>query len=91
MNLTPAVEAVIDNNVSMQNVAGGLTFDVAGDRSQQQQPGQPWQDQGEAAGRAFRRRAFDAALDTAGDANEAATNGALRLRRGVTAGLDVRI
>ncbi len=73
------------------NLAGGLTFDVASDRGQQQQPGQPWQDQGEAAGRAFRRQAFDAALDTAGDANETATNGALRLRRGVTAGLDVRI
>ena len=72
------------------NLAGGLTFDVAGDRGQQQH-GQAWQDQGEAAGRAFRGQAFRAALDTADDAAQTATNGALRLRRGVTAGLDVRI
>ena len=72
------------------DLSGGLTFDVASDRGQQQQQNQAWQDQGDAS-RAFQGRAFRAALDTAGDAAEAANQGALRLRRGVNAGLDVRI
>jgi len=70
-------------------LSGGLSFDVAGDRGQQQQ-NQAWQDQGE-TGRAFQGRAFRAALETADDAADAANQGALRLRRGVNAGLDVRI
>jgi len=71
------------------NLSGGVTFDVAQDRGHQ---GQPWQDQGDNnSGRAFRGQAFQSALDTAGDAADAALNGALRLRRGIAAGLDVRI
>lgn len=70
-------------------MAGGLSFDVAGEQGQQQR--QAWQDQNENNGSAFRGQAFRAALDTAGDAADAAVNGALRLRRGVSAGLDLRI
>lgn len=71
------------------NLSSALSFDVAQDRGQHPH-GQTWQDQGD-AGRAFRGQAFRAALDTADDAAQAAQNGALRLRRGVSAGLDVRI
>jgi len=70
------------------DLSGGISFDVAGDRGQQQ--GQAWQDQGD-TGHAFRGQAFRAALETAGEVADAATHGALRLRRGVNAGLDLRI
>lgn len=70
------------------DLSGGLSFDVADQRGQQQN--QAWQDSGDAS-RAFQGRAFRAALETAGDAAEAANQGALRLRRGINAGLDVRI
>ncbi|WP_197424573.1 flagellar hook-length control protein FliK, partial [Phenylobacterium sp. CCH12-B4] len=72
------------------DVSGGISFDVAGDRGHPQQQNQAWQDQGD-AGRAFQGRAFRAALETAGDAADAANQGALRLRRGVNSGLDLRI
>jgi hypothetical protein len=72
------------------DISGGLSFDVAQDRGQQQQQNQAWQDQGD-TGRAFQGRAFRAALETAGDAADAANQGALRLRRGVNSGLDLRI
>lgn len=68
------------------DLSGGLSFDVA---DQGRHQGQAWQDQAE-AGHAFRGQAFRAALETAGDA-DIATQGALRLRRGVNAGLDLRI
>ena len=71
------------------DMSGGMSFDVAGDRSQQQR--QAWQEQNDNNGQAFRGQAFRAALDTAGAATDAAVNGALRLRRGVNAGLDLRI
>ncbi len=71
------------------DMSGGMSFDVAGDRGQQQR--QAWQDQNDSNGEAFRGRAFRAALDTAGDAADTAVSGALRLRRGVNAGLDLRI
>ena len=71
------------------DMSGGLSFDVAGDRGQQQR--NAWQDQNDNAGQAFRGQAFRAALDTAGKATDAAIEGALRLRRGVNAGLDLRI
>lgn len=70
------------------DLSGGLSFDVADNGRQQ---GQPWQDQGDNNERAFRGQAFRAALETAGDAADAAALGALRLRRGVNAGLDLRI
>lgn len=73
------------------DISGGLSFDVAGDNGQRQ-PQQGWQDQNDNNnGGVFRGQAFRAALDTAGDAADAALNGALRLRRGVTSGLDLRI
>ena len=68
------------------DLSGGLSFNVA-DHGRQQ--GQAWQDQTD-NGRAFRGQAFRAALETAGDADSAA-QGPLRLRRGVNAGLDLRI
>lgn len=71
------------------DMSGGMSFDVAGDRGQQQR--QAWQEQTDNNGQAFRGQAFRAALDTAGAATDAAVNGALRLRRGVNAGLDLRI
>ncbi len=72
------------------DLSGGISFDVAQDQGQRQQQNSAWQDQGD-AGRAFQGRAFRAALETAGDAADAANQGALRLRRGVNAGVDVRI
>jgi Meckel syndrome type 1 protein len=69
------------------DLSGGLSFDVAGDRGRQ---GQAWQETPQ-QGSAFQGRAFRQALDTAGEAESAATQGALRLRRGVSAGLDLRI
>ncbi|WP_397404230.1 flagellar hook-length control protein FliK [Phenylobacterium sp.] len=71
------------------DMSGGMSFDVAGDRGQQQR--QAWQEQTDNNGQAIRGQAFRAALDTAGAATDAAVNGALRLRRGVNAGLDLRI
>ncbi len=71
------------------DMSGGISFDVAGDRGQQQR--QAWQDPHDNSGQAFRGQAFRAALDTAGNATDAAIEGALRLRRGVNAGLDLRI
>ena len=67
------------------NLSGGLSFDVAGDRGQARQDHQGAQQQ------AFRGQAFQAALETAGDAADAAIHGALRLRHGVTSSLDLRI
>lgn len=71
------------------DLSGGLTFDVAGDRGQQQHR-QAWQDQAAEHGGGFRGEAFRAALDTA-NAADAAGSGVLRLRRGISAGLDLRI
>lgn len=69
---------------------GALSFDVAQDRGQGGQ-GRTWQDQQNDTASTFRGQAFRAALETAGDAADAANQGALRLSRGVRAGLDVRI
>ena len=67
------------------DLSGGLSFDVAGDRGQARQDHQGAQQQ------ASRGQAFQAALETAGDAADAAIHGALRLRRGLTSSLDLRI
>lgn len=67
------------------DLSSGLSFDVAGDR------GQPRQEWNEGQGGGFRGRAFQQALETAGEADLAAAPGELRLRRGVTGGVDVRI
>lgn len=66
------------------DLSGGLSFDVAGER------GQARQDWSESQGHP-RGRAFQQALDTASEADLAATSGELRLRRGVIGGVDVRI
>lgn len=70
------------------DVAGGLSFDVAQDQGGGRQA---WQDARSELGENFRGQAFRAALETAGDAADIATQGALRLRQGVNAGLDLRI
>lgn len=64
---------------------GGMSFDVAGGG------GQARQEWAQDRGGAFRGRAFQQALETAGEADLAAASGELRLRRGVTGGVDVRI
>ncbi|UTP38565.1 flagellar hook-length control protein FliK [Phenylobacterium sp. LH3H17] len=71
------------------DVSGGLSFDVAGDgrsawTDQQQQ--QQQQTNG-----AWRGRAFQAVLGTAGDAAESAVSDALNYQRRTRSGVDVRI
>jgi flagellar hook-length control protein FliK len=68
------------------DLAGGLSFDVADQRGHARHQ----HDDQRPAGQAFRATAFQAALDNAGAADTAAS-GLLRLRRGVNAGVDVRI
>lgn len=70
------------------DLSGGLTFDVARDGGGRGQ--QAWQD-AEQGGQSFRGHAFRAALDSAIGAADSAVQGALRLRQGVNAGLDLRI
>lgn len=70
------------------DLSGGLTFDVARDGGGRGQ--QAWQD-AEQGGQSFRGHAFRAALDSATGAADSAVQGALRLRQGVNAGLDLRI
>ncbi|MDB5425562.1 MAG: flagellar hook length determination-like protein [Phenylobacterium sp.] len=69
------------------DMSGGLSFDVAGDRGQ----GRQAQNQDNPSGQAFRGRAFQDALATAGEAAQSAVSGALNLRRGLLAGVDIRI
>jgi flagellar hook-length control protein FliK len=69
------------------DLSGGITFDVAGDQGRSGH-GQGGRDE---PGATFRGRAFQAALDTAGNAADAAVDGALNLRRGRASGIDVRI
>ncbi len=68
------------------DLSGGIAFDVAGDRGQARQE---WGQQ--ANDHPFRGRAFQAALDNAGEADQAAQAVSLQLSRGVTAGVDMRI
>lgn len=70
------------------DLSGGLSFDVAGDRGQNQnQPEQQSPDGG-----ALRGRAFEAALATAGETANAALAGALNAYQSrVAPGLDIRI
>jgi hypothetical protein len=70
------------------DMSGGLSFDVAGDRGQGRQAQQnPDND----SGQAFRGRAFQQALATAGQADHSAATGALNLRRSLLSGIDIRI
>ncbi|MDP3855277.1 flagellar hook-length control protein FliK [Phenylobacterium sp.] len=73
------------------DVSGGLTFDVAGER---RDGGSAWaeqQQQQQANGGAWRGRAFQAVLGTAGDAANDAAASALNLQRRTRSGVDVRI
>jgi flagellar hook-length control protein FliK len=70
------------------DMSGGLSFDVAGDRGQGRQA---QQNQDNDSGQAFRGRAFQQALATAGDADQSAASGALNLRRSLLSGVDIRI
>jgi len=69
------------------DVTGGLSFDVAGDRSQSGQNNAA-RDQNDTS--TWRGRAFQAALDGAADADLAA-GGALQVRRQLLAGVDIKI
>ena len=70
------------------DMSGGLSFDVAGDRGQGRQAPQ---NQDNDSGQAFRGRAFQQALATAGQADQSAASGALNLRRSLLSGVDIRI
>jgi flagellar hook-length control protein FliK len=70
------------------DMSGGLSFDVAGDRGHGRHA---QQHQESDQGPAFRGRAFQQALATAGDAAQSAVSGALNLRRSLRSGVDVRI
>ena len=69
------------------DLSGGLSFDVAGDRGDGR--GAPQQQQNDGA--AWRGRAFQAVLGTAGEAVESASSLALNYGRRSTTGVDVRI
>lgn len=69
------------------DLSGGLSFDVAGDRGDGRGAAQQQQNDGAA----WRGRAFQAVLGTAGDAVEAASSLALNYGRRSTTGVDVRI
>ncbi len=70
------------------DMSGGISFDVAGDRGQGRQAPQ---NQDHDTGHAFRGRAFQNALATAGQAEQSAASGALNLRRSLLSGVDIRI
>ncbi len=74
------------------DISGGIRFDVAADRGQGQAgQGQFGHDPSNNGG-ASRGRAFQAALDSAGETADAALSGALNLqRRTLMSGVDVRI
>jgi hypothetical protein len=69
------------------DMSGGMSFDVAGQQNRQGQ-GFAGTDGGQGE-RSFRGRAFQQALDTAGEADSQA--GGLNLRRGLRSAVDVRI
>lgn len=72
------------------NVSGGLSFDVAGDKGQNGQAFAGQQQQQGHPGAQGRGRAFQAALETVGDADQTASVRAYFQRRSST-GVDVRI
>ncbi len=69
------------------DLSGGMTFDVAGDRGQ----GRQAQHQDTDTGQAFRGRAFQSALATAGEAASSAQSGALNPRWRALSSVDIRI
>ncbi|HEY9236785.1 MAG TPA: flagellar hook-length control protein FliK, partial [Phenylobacterium sp.] len=71
------------------DVAGGLTFDVNGDRGEGGRNLAQQQQQNDGA--AWRGRAFQAVLGTAGEAAETAASAALHYSRRSDAGVDIRI
>ena len=73
------------------DVSGGLSFDVAGDPGQGGQNLAQQQQQQPDGGGASRGRAFQAALQSAGDINAAAISGAFNGQGRTTSGVDIRI
>lgn len=71
------------------DVSGGLTFDVASERGSGR--GFAEQQQQQHDGAAWRGRAFQALLDTAGGGSDQAMANALYLQRRTTSGVDIRI
>lgn len=72
---------------------GSISFDVAGDRGGQGRGDlqQQWQQQQEQHENAWRGRAFQAVLDTAGEAAQSAATAALAYQRRSSTGVDVRV
>lgn len=68
------------------DLSGGISFDVAGDQGRQAQQQQQQND-----GAAWRGRAFQAVLGTAGEAAETAAAAALQYNRRSQTGVDIRI
>ena len=68
------------------DLSGGLSFDVAGDQGRQAQQQSQQND-----GAAWRGRAFQAVLGTAGEAAETAAHAALQYSRRSDTGVDIRI
>ena len=73
------------------DLSGGLSFDVAQDQGGGHGGQQNAFFNDDNPGQAFRGRAFAAALETAGDAVQAALPGAFSPARGVAKGVDVRV
>lgn len=70
------------------DVSGGLSFDVAGDQNRSRQDGGGEQ---QASGSALRGRAFQAALEAAGESLDFPPGGQLNLRTRLMSGVDIRI
>jgi len=73
------------------DISGGLSFDFTGDRGQSGQGQGLANQQQDNSGNASRGRAFQAALDVAGEASDTAMSGLLHLQRRTDSGLDIRI
>jgi hypothetical protein len=73
------------------DVSGGLTFDVASERGGNGRSFAEQQQQQQHEGAAWRGRAFQALLDTAGGGADQAMANALYLQRRTTSGVDIRI
>ncbi|WP_332774257.1 flagellar hook-length control protein FliK [Phenylobacterium sp.] len=73
------------------DVSGGLSFDVAGDGRSAWADQQQQQQQQQQANGAWRGRAFQAVLGTAGDAADLAAASALNPQRRTRSGVDVKV
>lgn len=73
------------------DTSGGLSFDFTGDRNPSGQSLANSQQDDGGSGGAWRGRAFQAALDIAGEATDTALNSQLYMQRRAESGLDIRI